>query len=1218
MRRLLFLCCLAGLFGGAVEARQRAQGYCQQGGQAVVVSGITGKPAVQASYPNCTVKVFFSGLSGPVSISTLTRSSNVVTVVMSAPITNLSLNALAVIVGASDSSFNGSFTVTSVTQAANTFTFNQTGTDGSTAGGTATFTPSLFSDNAGTSLSNPFTASSVGLWFFYTENSRYDIQLSGGGIVSPFTIGDVLVSDPAGSTTPFVGVPVPPCTSVQTAVNILTGDFYSCIGGVFIKVGPGGNPGVLVSPVITPNPLNLDVNIGFKGPNPYVDGTRFGMRAVNQNVAPAIPGITVNCTSGSPNVTISSASTFQNGDGVALYGCGPGTVAVPAAPTVTPSVLVAQTGLLLDQPGPTGATTYCYQLVARTLMGATNVSPETCTNTGPASLGLQTINITSVSLSNNVATYTTSAPHGLVQYGHVVISGVTTSVSLNAQSTPVPFNGWFMVATVPDNTHFTVNLLSDTRNGAISAGTGGIVNYWNSIHIKATETTNNYIYYIYGRVSGGTKTLIGAMWPQDANLGAVRLTEITYLAFDDLGSPVTTFTNPPFYIPTTVPTTPTNSMLATTIVSGAGTTSLVLANNAGNSNSGQTILFDDAVTFLKAATAAANFGAGTAGPLMIPMDGGNNYFVFNSPISIGLGPTNQLIVQQKGTVWLNEPITTSNIIWEGQPSSGDLAAAFTTIITPPLYISRASPGFFINTNTIFSNLLMSLVSASTIVNGQIGLIQEQGGVPYSGAFRKVTFVLGSGGPTYSNMAAVFRANGAAADGWHFDDLTILGNQNGTIVGTTPAMYFDVNSNTTFTSKLTLGGVGAAAIRPYPAGGWLVADTIYSQGGYMPYFSLVRHPVYDPATFFAATIRQIGFDTTSVPLIANYGAHNLTLDAVNSGGGTAVIGSLTASTSTSSNHILNGNQSVTPANMGTSYINESYFVGDGVFGRSPLSTDIHYKNITIGPGNSLFTLAGPGAPPTCPVSAGGSVPVGANYYFLAPIHANGSEGTLSTYCLATTTGGNQTVILNWAAIPGVTQYNLYRGSDTGSHQTLLNGSPITGISYTDTAVSTSGASPTQMAAGGPAGMRGGLIWGTTAKLGGTTTTTLDSTVLTAATSAAVGGDSPFNSSPRGTLTAFLPGALTSTWTAATWTLTKPITVMSGTVQVKTAPVGCSPNAVVRITDGVTFTDITITALSNSFGSLPFWGAPNTLTVTVQTAAAGCGTSPPDANFLMAYR
>jgi len=924
----------------------------------------------------------------------------------------------------------------------------------------------------------------------------------------------------SGAPTLFAGVPTGPCTANQTAVNTLTGDFYTCVAGAWTKVAPS----VLVSPVTAPNPLALDVNVAFKGPNPYIDATRFGVRAVVPSAVPAVPGITATCTSGSPNVTLSSASTFQNLDGVALYGCGPGTIGVPSAPTVTPSVLAAQTGLLLDVPGPVGVTTYCYQLVARTYMGATNVSTETCTNTGPTSLGLQTNTITTITLSNTTATYTTSAAHGLVAGAHIVVTGAATTQAnggAGGQANLIPFNGWFKVATVPDTTHFTVNLLSDTRNGAITAGTGGTVSYWNSIHLKATETTNNYQYYVYGRVSGGTKTLIGTMWPQDTSL-VNRLTDVTYLVFDDLGSPVTTFPNPPPYIPTTVPTVATNDMLATTIVSGGGTTSLVLFNNAGNTISGATIIFDDAVTFLAGATYATNVAGGTNGPLMLPEPGNTQLsYVFNSPISIGTGATSRLTVLQKGLITLNEPISTTVVDWWGQPTSNNSYQAFSNMIGVPINVNKASPGFFIKSSTFFHNLTVAMLSTG----GSTSMIQESGGIPGSGAFRDVGFGTGPGGTTYSNMPLVFRGDGA---GYDFTNTTLSGSQNGNLIADTPGMYFDGIGNAVF-KNLSLSGIGIAT-RVNSAGGFILTDNVYCQGCYEPYFSVVADAA-DPVATFVMSLKNVTFDTHSLPVVANYGGHAVTVDLVNENTASSndpnITGSFPPGSSPKMNLRLGGSLG-TPINTSTSTLNASYNVNDGTFGRVAMGVDLINKNVSIGPGYSFFSTTGAYPSPTCPVSAGGAVPIGVNSYFYAPLFASGSEGSLSTVCNATTTNGNQTVTLNWAAVPGVTQYNVYRGI---GGVVLLNCSPITGTTLVDTSAGVCGQSTPNVAAGGPAGIHGGLVWAQTVQVGDRATITSGAGAPSAGLCTTVtGGKLYLRTDGTTTTTLYLCDGATGTWTA----------------------------------------------------------------------------------------
>jgi hypothetical protein len=74
-----------------------------------------------------------------------------------------------------------------------------------------------------------------------------------------------------------------------------------------------------------------------------------------------------------------------------------------------------------------------------------------------------------------------------------------------------------------------------------------------------------------------------------------------------------------------------------------------------------------------------------------------------------------------------------------------------------------------------------------------------------------------------------------------------------------------------------------------------------------------------------------------------------------------------------------------------------------------------------------------------------------------------------------------------------------------------------------------------------------------------------------------------------------------------------------VQVKTPPSGCTTNAVVRLSDGTTNQDVTISGAANDSGAIAKnYAAGAALTVSVQTAAAGCATAPADVNVLVQYR
>ena len=122
-----------------------------------------------------------------------------------------------------------------------------------------------------------------------------------------------------------------------------------------------------------------------------------------------------------------------------------------------------------------------------------------------------------------------------------------------------------------------------------------------------------------------------------------------------------------------------------------------------------------------------------------------------------------------------------------------------------------------------------------------------------------------------------------------------------------------------------------------------------------------------------------------------------------------------------------------------------------------------------------------------------------------------------------------------------------------------------------------------------------------------------------TQGVVFGSETFTASPRGEQNVFLPGALTSTWTGSTWTLDKAVTVTRVQVQAKTAPSGCTTNAVVRLTDGTSPVNVTISAAANDSGPITqAYAAAASLTLSVQTAAAGCTASPADANVVVQYR
>jgi len=115
------------------------------------------------------------------------------------------------------------------------------------------------------------------------------------------------------------------------------------------------------------------------------------------------------------------------------------------------------------------------------------------------------------------------------------------------------------------------------------------------------------------------------------------------------------------------------------------------------------------------------------------------------------------------------------------------------------------------------------------------------------------------------------------------------------------------------------------------------------------------------------------------------------------------------------------------------------------------------------------------------------------------------------------------------------------------------------------------------------------------------------------------DETVSAVPRAEQNVFLPGALTSTWTASTWTPDKAVTLTRVQIQAKTPPAECFTNAVVQIASGSNVVKLAVSAAANDSGAVSqnlAAGVP--LTVSVQTAASGCAKAPADANVTLQYK
>lgn len=748
---------------------------------------------------------------------------------------------------------------------------------------------------------------------------------------------------------------------------------------------------------------NFDANIAFKGPNPHVSVTRYNVRSTATNVAPMIPGITANCTSGLPAVALSSASTFQNGDGVTLFGCGAAhSMTTPAAPTVTPSVSSSLTGTGNDVNGPTGATTYNYKIVALNGPGGfTAASAAGTTATGAASLGFQTVGITSMTRSGQTVTVTTSAAHGLTVGSMMHISGVA----------PGDFGGWFIVATVADTTHFTYTNGMDTAAGALAAATSvgsGAVGWWNDNRITLPALANGAIRYaIYSdRGSPGTFNLIG-------------LSDPLQLFFQDYGQTMMGGQLFPYYLPATAPASASNNSLTTTIVSGAGTTALTLNANAGATVSGATILFDNAPNILAAATAASN-----AGLLYFPANG---TYVINSYLDLSsLNGT----VSVAGNLFLNDTVQIgSNSKWYGNLTPvANSATSFAWEAENVITVSHANPAFYAK---FFNSALMQGLQFNYTGVGQHGIFIADATnahldhLAFAHAINDymgidVTLVSGLAGDVFFN---------------EFDYLTMNTTQG---LNTSTPVFACLQSATRTCGWTKIENTSLSGRGLYYEGAELFVDGGRIQAGSAPAIGLNNGPSNNTTTLVLGRFDQ---DTMAQPLVANFAGTGIFAYVLESGtpstDGVGVPGSFTGKPF--------GNI-VAPFGVTISGQNVNFVIGpspgtvrDGVLCNLncvPATSSGAKQNseLAVGPTYAAFIDALPMAAPTCAVSVGGTEAIGSFTFTVAPVWQNNGESLQSLpSSTCTTTTGNQTITVSWVAASGNPKgYSVYsNGNLTGA-------------------------------------------------------------------------------------------------------------------------------------------------------------------------------------------
>jgi hypothetical protein len=188
----------------------------------------------------------------------------------------------------------------------------------------------LYGDNIGTPKSNPFTVGNDSHGFFYTDNSRVDIQCSGAGITVPFAVAaDQIINDStiltlAPQTVPFSATPAFDLTTASWFQITLTGNvtaptFPNAVAGDILILsitqdGAGNHtwawPGTFLHPPVIALPAFAVTEMTFK-----FDGAQWrALAATGDNLQ--VPGNAVIAgTLNVARVTSLSSNPAQSGFG---------------------------------------------------------------------------------------------------------------------------------------------------------------------------------------------------------------------------------------------------------------------------------------------------------------------------------------------------------------------------------------------------------------------------------------------------------------------------------------------------------------------------------------------------------------------------------------------------------------------------------------------------------------------------------------------------------------------------------------------------------------------------------------------------------------------------------------------------------------------------------------------------------------------------------------
>lgn len=676
------------------------------------------------------------------------------------------------------------------------------------------------------------------------------------------------------------------------------------------------------------------------------------------------------------------------------------TASAGTATLASAAVVVTPVGIL------NGSTTYAYKIVMRGYHGELSVaSPAGRTTTGAATLGVNTVNVTSCSRTSGLVTCTTGATHNF-QVGVAVDFEGSTQFS----STANQYNGTHIIASTPTSTIFTFYQASQPNDsGTDTGGTAKVVAknmvQWDMVPYTVLQSI------VYRSTNGGAYSVAGIVEGMDG-------------AFVDWGLAAPAV---PANVPSTPPGSTTNGILATTITNISGTT-LTLAGNASNTVTSQTAQHDNTPIVLAGCAALPTNGGGT---LLIPATSPIASVLFTSPLDLYDGcPSLQITLTLASAVYLTDPIImkvsgqTINSSPGGRQAGNQFQYYSSTSVNGTAYpFFYFVPGSF-GPNTI-TNLSMNCGNAyqSCVVQDQD---QGGGGVAnisydndtFTGSAGAMPFIMRSGGFNFWFNRGQFQVNSGAWGVPEALQITIPNPLGGTDAiggnGWTMSGILEFNK-TIFTghgieyndwgTPHLSGIVGHATfIEPLiesPFTPWL---NVYLTGANSS-FTEVKLINAGYADFLS------GFATPFIAFSPN-----------------VRIGGLVSEFSTCANsyqplfegNITGGVEITQGSTAGCSLTGTFGSINHNLAGGTLGSTSSTYQSTLLelkGTGKAYYDMELPAAPASVVVRGGGAVAVGSNCYAIFAYDKDGgwTQNSTAKTC-ATTTSGNRTVTITRPTLP----------------------------------------------------------------------------------------------------------------------------------------------------------------------------------------------------------